>query len=109
MGLEKANGTTHFSPFSYDRHVPLGFYGAPFATGVYHGRVEPIDLAATFASILGINQPSSSIGHVLTQALKPAADVTYPRPVPVRTHRSVRGTASKAPAGKAPATEQPQP
>jgi len=110
MGLEKANGTTHFSPFSYDRHVPLGFYGAPFATGVYHGRVEPIDLAATFASILGINQPSSSIGHVLTQALKPAADVTYPRPIPVRTHRSVRGTASKAPAGKAPAaTEQPQP
>src|SRR5262249_40426696 len=23
-------GTTHFSPWSYDRHVPLAFYGAPF-------------------------------------------------------------------------------
>ena len=32
--------TTHFSPYSYDRHVPLGFYGAPFAPGIYHGRVK---------------------------------------------------------------------
>ena len=64
-------GTTHFSPYSYDRHVPLAFFGAPFATGTYHGRVEPVDIAATLASILGINQPSASIGHVLTQALRP--------------------------------------
>ena len=64
-------GTTHFSPYSYDRHVPLAFFGAPFAPGTYHGRVEPVDIAATLASILGINQPSASIGHVLTQALRP--------------------------------------
>ena len=75
-------GTTHYSPFSYDRHVPLGFFGAPFAPGIYHGRVEPVDLAATFASLLGINQPSASVGHVLTQALKPAALVTYPKEAP---------------------------
>jgi predicted AlkP superfamily pyrophosphatase or phosphodiesterase len=74
--------TTHFSPYSYDRHVPLGFYGAPFAPGIYHGRVQPVDLAATFASLLGINQPSASIGHILTQAFKPAAEVTYPKPKP---------------------------
>ncbi len=65
-------GTTHFSPWNYDRHVPLAFYGAPFAAGTYRGRVEPVDLAATLASLLGINQPSAAIGHVLTQALKPA-------------------------------------
>ena len=82
-------GTTHFSPWSYDRHVPLGFYGAPFAPGIYHGRVAPVDLAATWAALLGINQPSASVGHILTQALKPAADVTYPKPKPtppVRIH-----------------------
>ena len=68
-----SSATTHFSPWSYDRHVPLGFYGAPFAPGIYHGRVGPVDLAATWAALLGINQPSASVGHILTQALKPAA------------------------------------
>jgi arylsulfatase A-like enzyme len=120
MGLENGNGTTHFTPYSYDRHVPLGFYGAPFTTGTFHGRVEPVDLAATFASLLGVNQPSASVGRILTQALKPAADVTYPKPVPVRTRRGTRRSSAKPAAAdetpdttKAPATkpkqEQPQP
>jgi predicted AlkP superfamily pyrophosphatase or phosphodiesterase len=65
-----STGTTHFSPWSYDRHVPLAFYGAPFQPGTYRERVEPVDLAATFASLLGINQPSASVGRVLTQSLK---------------------------------------
>ncbi len=79
MQASSGGGTTHFSPWSYDRHVPLGFYGAPFAPGIYHGRVGPVDLAATWAALLGINQPSASVGHILTQAIKPAATVTYPK------------------------------
>jgi hypothetical protein len=113
MGLEKGNGTTHFTPFSYDRHVPLGFYGAPFATGTYHGRVEPVDIAATFASLLGINQPSASVGRILTQALKPAPEVIYPKPVPSRTRRGARRTTAKSAADETPAAkpaqEQPKP
>jgi predicted AlkP superfamily pyrophosphatase or phosphodiesterase len=66
-----STGTTHFSPWSYDRHVPLAFYGAPFAPGEYHGRVAPVDLAATLASLAGINQPSAAVGRVLTEAIKP--------------------------------------
>jgi arylsulfatase A-like enzyme len=69
--LHGAIGTTHFSPWSYDRHVPLAFYGAPFLPGEYHERVAPVDLAATFASLAGINQPSASVGRVLTEAVKP--------------------------------------
>jgi predicted AlkP superfamily pyrophosphatase or phosphodiesterase len=64
-------GTTHFSPWSYDRHVPLAFYGAPFVPGEYHERVAPVDLATTFAAELGINFPSAAVGRVLTQALQP--------------------------------------
>ncbi len=64
-------GTTHFSPWSYDRHVPLALYGAPFRTGEYHERVAPVDLAPTFAAQLGINFPSAAVGRVLTEALKP--------------------------------------
>lgn len=64
-------GTNHFSPWSYDRHVPLAFYGAPFVPGEYHERVAPVDLAVTFASLAGVNRPSAAVGHVLTEALKP--------------------------------------
>lgn len=67
-----AGGTTHFSPWGYDRHVPLAFYGTPFIPGEYHERVAPVDLAATFASLAGVNQPSASIGRVLTEAMRPA-------------------------------------
>ena len=64
-------GTTHFSPWSYDRHVPLAFYGEPFVPGEYHERVAPVDLAPTFAAELGLNFPSAAVGRVLTEALKP--------------------------------------
>ncbi|HEX7157846.1 MAG TPA: alkaline phosphatase family protein [Edaphobacter sp.] len=68
--MASAHGTNHFTTYSYDRHVPLAFYGAPFVPGVYRGRVGPVDMAATLASLLGVNQPTASVGHVLTEALK---------------------------------------
>jgi predicted AlkP superfamily pyrophosphatase or phosphodiesterase len=65
--------TTHYSPWSYDRHVPLGLFGTAFIPGYYREQVAPVDIAATFASLLGVNAPSASVGHVLTFALRPAA------------------------------------
>ena len=70
-GTGQFAGTNHFSPWSYDRHVPLAFYGAPFAPGEYHDRVAPVDLAVTFSSLAGVNRPSAAVGRVLTEALKP--------------------------------------
>lgn len=64
--------TTHFSPWSYDRHVPLAFFGVEFVPGFYREKVAPVDIAATFASVLGVNQPSASVGRVLVEALRPA-------------------------------------
>jgi predicted AlkP superfamily pyrophosphatase or phosphodiesterase len=64
-------GTDHTSPYNYDTHVPLAFYGLPFQPGTYRTSVEPVDLAATLASLLGINAPTHSIGRVLTEALVP--------------------------------------
>ncbi|MGC1421451.1 MAG: alkaline phosphatase family protein [Terracidiphilus sp.] len=68
-------GTTHFSPWSYDRHVPLAFYGSPFIPGEYHERVAPVDLATTFASLAGVNFPSAATGRVLKEALKPVLSI----------------------------------
>jgi hypothetical protein len=75
-GNAPGTGTTHYSAWSYDRHVPLGFYGTPFQPGIYHVRVAPVDFAATFAALLGVNQPSASVGHILTQALRPVTATT---------------------------------
>ena len=69
-GSGQFSGTTHFSPWSYDRHVPLALYGTPFMAGEYHERVAPVDLAVTFASLAGVNQPSAAVGRVLVEALK---------------------------------------
>ena len=79
MQTLSSGGTTHFSPWSYDRHVPLGFFGAPFTPGIYHGRVQPVDLAATLASLLGLTQPSASVGTILTQAIHTVPAVPGPR------------------------------
>ncbi len=65
-------GTDHTSPYNYDTHVPLALYGLPFRAGTYRTSVEPIDLAPTLASLLGINAPTHSVGRVLTEALAPA-------------------------------------
>jgi arylsulfatase A-like enzyme len=64
-----ARGTDHASPYTYDTHVPLGFYGLPFRPGTYRTHAEPVDLAVTLASLLGINAPTHAVGRVLTEAL----------------------------------------
>lgn len=63
------SGTGHALPYSYDAHVPLGFYGPQFRPGDYRGEVEPVDLAVTLSSILRINKPASAVGRVLTEAI----------------------------------------
>jgi len=78
-----ARGTDHASPYNYDTHVPLALYGLPFQAGTYRTNVEPIDLAATLASLLGINAPTHSVGRVLTEALTPAHIITNPVTNPV--------------------------
>jgi hypothetical protein len=52
---------------------------------VYRDQVEPIDLAPTLAVLLGINKPTGSTGHVLTQALSSRSDVQTP-PIVAKPH-----------------------
>jgi arylsulfatase A-like enzyme len=78
----RGSGTTHFSANSYDRHVPLEFFGSAFVPGTYHGVVAPVDIAATFASLLRINRPSAAVGRVLTEAMRPDTTETSTTPDP---------------------------
>jgi len=85
VGITK--GTDHETPFSYDTHVPLAFYGLAFQPGTYRTHAEPIDLAVTLSSLLGINAPAQATGRVLTEALQPphhsaAPSATLPASTP---------------------------
>jgi hypothetical protein len=65
--------TDHSTPYTYDTHVPLAFYGLPFQSGTYRTHAEPVDMASTLASLLGINAPTHAVGRVLTEALRSPA------------------------------------
>jgi predicted AlkP superfamily pyrophosphatase or phosphodiesterase len=64
-------GTTHGSPYSYDTHVPVIFWGpeALVKPGVYHQEVAVHDIAPTLAAMLGIATPSGSLGRVLSEII----------------------------------------
>ncbi|MBI3873408.1 MAG: alkaline phosphatase family protein [candidate division Zixibacteria bacterium] len=67
---ESKFGTTHGSPFAYDTHVPLIFWGAGVTTGHrVKDRVRTIDAAPTLAVLLGIAPPADVDGVVLKDVL----------------------------------------
>ena len=69
--LGGSGGTTHGSPFSYDTHVPLIFWGpdALVKPGRYHQDAAINDIAATLATMLNVATPSGSVGRVLAEII----------------------------------------
>ena len=59
------SGTSHGTPFSYDTHVPVIFLGRGIRPGRYDENIRTADIAATLATLLGVNTPSGSVGRVL--------------------------------------------
>ncbi|PCJ23400.1 MAG: alkaline phosphatase [Flavobacteriales bacterium] len=63
-------GTTHGSPYDYDTHVPLLWYG----TGVKQGESDDFvvipDIAATIAALLEIQPPSACTGQPIQELIK---------------------------------------
>lgn len=63
-------GTSHGSPYTYDTHVPVVFWGDPFESAKYDRPTETVDLAPTLAKLLGCKPDSEVDGKVLTELLK---------------------------------------
>jgi len=63
--IASKDGTTHGTPFSYDTHVPVIFYGRGIRAGRYDENIRVADIAPTLAALLGVNTPSGSVGRVL--------------------------------------------
>lgn len=60
-----ATGTSHGSPYLYDRAVPLIVLGPTVAPGVVRGRAAPVQLGPTLAAFLGIAFPTDRDGEPL--------------------------------------------
>ena len=63
-------GSSHGSPFAYDTHVPLIFYGKGIRKGSTLRRTEITDIAPTIAGLLGIAFPSGTTGEPVAEVLK---------------------------------------
>lgn len=76
------SGATHGSPWSYDTHVPLIFFGGGILPGAYTERVGISDVAPTLAALLAVQAPSGSIGHILPEVVHPAQNTRNDEPKP---------------------------
>lgn len=50
-------GTTHGSPYEYDTHVPVIFFGGPVKSGRSKASITPADIAPTLADLAGVKLP----------------------------------------------------
>ncbi len=64
-----ATGSTHGSPYPYDTHVPLLFFGKGISRGSLLRRTTIPDIAPTLAALLGVALPSGTTGEPIPEAL----------------------------------------
>jgi arylsulfatase A-like enzyme len=65
--IYEKTGTSHGTPFGYDTHVPVIFMGPGIHAGHYYEKIAVNDIAPTLAAIVGVEEPSGSIGRVLQE------------------------------------------
>ena len=60
----------HGGPYDADAHVPVIFYGPPFAPGTYSAFARVVDMAPTLARVIGVQPIERLDGRVLREALR---------------------------------------
>ena len=65
-----AKGTTHGESWSYDTHVPLLFWGWHEKHGESDAPARVVDIAATMARFLHLQEPSGCSGVPLAEVLR---------------------------------------
>ena len=68
---EGKGGTTHGSPWAYDTHVPLLFYGYGINPGKTNKKTNVEDIVPTVAAIIGVQPPMGCTGTAINNVLKP--------------------------------------
>jgi hypothetical protein len=79
----------HGSPYDYDTHIPVLFYGAPFVkAGSFAAAATQQDVAPTIGAMIGAGTLPTYTGRVLTEAI--AAGAARPRVVTVMVLDAMR-------------------
>ncbi|MCH6548135.1 MAG: hypothetical protein IH798_06785 [Gemmatimonadetes bacterium] len=65
-----STGTTHETPYVYDSHVPVLFWGPMITAGWYDRRIATVDIAPTIAALLGIKTPDDLDGAPLEELVR---------------------------------------
>jgi predicted AlkP superfamily pyrophosphatase or phosphodiesterase len=63
-------GAKHSSPYNYDTHIPLIWYGWNIKPGKMYRETYMTDIAPTVAALLHIQMPSGSVGKVIAEVIK---------------------------------------
>jgi len=63
-------GTTHGSPYAYDTHIPLLWYGWKVPAGKTYAPVSITDIAPTLAAMLRIMEPNGTTGKIIEALMK---------------------------------------
>jgi hypothetical protein len=63
-------GTTHGSPYNYDSHVPLLFFGQGVQKGETYENVNITDIAPTISFLIGTNIPNAATGKPIQSIFK---------------------------------------
>jgi arylsulfatase A-like enzyme len=63
-------GTSHGSPYRYDTHIPVLFWGPKYTTTILHRRVNLVDVAPTIAGYLNIPPPNTIDGVAIPEAIQ---------------------------------------
>ncbi|MFA5219101.1 MAG: alkaline phosphatase family protein [Bacteroidales bacterium] len=58
------------SPHSYDRHIPMVWYGWGINPGICDKPVTPLDITPTLSRILNIPRPEGSVGNIIRDILQ---------------------------------------
>jgi len=65
LSTSYTTGTTHGSPYRYDTHVPLIFYGKNIPQGKTYQPITITDITPTLAAMLHIQEPNTCIGNII--------------------------------------------
>lgn len=71
LGNTGTGGTSHGTPWTYDTHAPLIFYGFKVPPGQSTERVYVSDIASTVSIYLNSPFPSGNIGNPLNDLMRP--------------------------------------
>jgi predicted AlkP superfamily pyrophosphatase or phosphodiesterase len=64
------DGTNHGTPFDFDAHVPIIFFGPGVRSGKFNRNIAVNDIAPTLATLLEIETPSGNMGKALDDIIR---------------------------------------